>query len=79
MRMKSQGLRELFFGVAGGAARHLRVRSGGTAMAQRPEAMLLVYTAVLVALGRVVAQGDASTVGSRRVLRSGMISGGAGD
>ena len=38
LRMKSQGLRELFFGVAVGAAPRLRVRSGGTVIAQRPEA-----------------------------------------
>ncbi len=38
MRMKSQGLRKLFFGVAEGAAPRSRVRFGGTAIAQRSEA-----------------------------------------
>ena len=81
IRMKSQGLRELFFGVAEGACSRLegalrrhsdRTAPGGVCIwSIRP---------FLLRRGRVVAQGDQRRrLGSRRVLGSGMICCGAGD
>ena len=49
LRMKSQGLaRRAFFGVADGAAPCSGVRSGGTAIAQRVEAMLLCLSSFAI-------------------------------
>ena len=63
LRMKSQGLRELFFGVAEGAAPRSRGALPRHSDRTAPGGVHLVYTAVLVAPGRVVVQRSASTAG----------------
>jgi hypothetical protein len=71
LRMKSQGLSELFFGVAEGAARCLVVRSGGTVMAQRSEGRAYVLAFLLRGGRRFMAQGRRVTPGCARCFEVG--------